>query len=373
MPKLILSSKAQHEKLIRNTIVLGLEKGPDFVRALMIPCIVSLAHVDQNSATSLLKTLTAIKDWRVRYLTCHSLDKVLAAHQIAARFPTNIFQSFFVQNFSEYLLDQAVEVRIAAIDALPRLASLVDQELFVEHVIPRLSHLATDTEPLVRAALAARLPQIVPKMGKKKFNEHFLSLVLAMLRDESLDVKSTFVEHFAPIFEVISPVSMIESLEPVLADLCKSVVWRNKKISLDFVLKVAQAGGKEAMRDSLISLMLDASKDAFECVRDYFVVIVARLKESVGEDWCVDKLMRDVERYLLLTRLESHAHFKFRVAYAKYAGRLWHLFSSDYSRRLLQSLLGLCNDRVANVKIVVAKQIKDIVSHAKFSSPVAAA
>lgn len=85
LPKLILTSKAQHEKLIRNLIVLGLEKGPDFIRSLMIPCIVSLSHVDQNSATSLLKTLTAIKDWRVRYLTCHSLDKVPPCDQRSPR------------------------------------------------------------------------------------------------------------------------------------------------------------------------------------------------------------------------------------------------------------------------------------------------
>jgi len=295
LPKLILSAKAPHEKLIRSIIVTGLEKGPDFIRSLMTPCIISLSHVDQNSATSLLKTLTAIRDWRVRYLLCHSLDKVASPQQIAARFPPNIFQNFFVQNFSDYLLDQAVEVRIAAIDALPRLTGLVDQELFVEHIVPRLSHLATDTEPLVRAALAAKLPQVVPKMGKKKFNEHFLSLVLAMLRDESLEVKATFVDHFSPIFEVISPISMIESLEPVLTELFGSLVWRNKKISLDFVVKVAQAGGKEAMRASLVGLVLDASRDSFECVRDYFVVAATKLKESLGEDWCIDKLMKEVE------------------------------------------------------------------------------
>lgn len=168
-------------------------------------------------------------------------------------------------------------------------------------MIPRLSHLATDTEPLVRVALATRLPQIVPKMGKKKFNEHFLSLVLAMLRDESLEVKSTFVENFSPIFEVISPISMIESLEPVLADLCKSVVWRNKKVALDFVFKVAQSGGKEALKDALVGLVLDAAKDPFECVRDYFAVTVVRLKDCLGEDWCVEKLMREVERQAPLT------------------------------------------------------------------------
>ena len=49
-------------------------------------------------------------------------------------------------------------------------------------------------------ALASKLPGIIPKFSLKKFNEFFLSIVISMLRDESPDVKTTFVENFSPIF-----------------------------------------------------------------------------------------------------------------------------------------------------------------------------
>lgn len=69
-------------------------------------------------------------------------------------------------------------------------------------------------------------------------------------------------------------------------------------------------------------------------------------------------------------RLEIHSHFKYRIAYVKYAGKLWSVFSGDYSRRLIQSLLGLFNDKVANVRIVVAMTAKEVVSHPKCTSNV---
>jgi hypothetical protein len=75
-------------------------------------------------------------------------------------------------------------------------------------------------------AIAINIPEVIPKVGKPKFNDYFLPLVLALLRDEALEVKSQFINSFAPIFEMISPSSMIETLEPVLLELSKSLVWR---------------------------------------------------------------------------------------------------------------------------------------------------
>ena len=216
--------------------------------------------------------------------------------QISSKFPASIFQSFFILNFSEYLIDQSADVRVAAIEALPYLMGVVEIELITEHVIPRLSQLVSDTEVIVRLSFAERMPMLVPKMGRKKFNEHFLSLALAMLRDESTEVKSTFIEHFHPIFEVISPISMIESFEPVLAELSSSLVWRNKKVCLDFVVRVAKAGGREALKPPLVRIVIEASKDTFECVRDCFIVTTTRLKELVGEEWCIEHIMKEVEK-----------------------------------------------------------------------------
>jgi hypothetical protein len=148
----------------------------------------------------------------------------------------------------------------------------------------------------VRVALAQKLPILIPKLGKRRFNEHFLPLVLALLRDESMDVKSVFLDHFAPIFEVISPTTMIEALEPVLNDMAKAILWRNKKIALEFIVKIATVSGKEGMKESLIKIVSDLMKDNFESVRDVVCQTIIKFKEILGEEWIVQVMMPELEK-----------------------------------------------------------------------------
>lgn len=68
--------------------------------------------------------------------------------------------------------------------------------------------------------------------------------------------------------------------------------------------------------------------------------------------------------------METDPHFKYRVAYLKYAGRLWEAFTGENSRKLLQSLLTLANDSVPNVKLVAIKQMQLAVSNPKLNSMV---
>jgi hypothetical protein len=52
--------------------------------------------------------------------------------------------------------------------------------------------------------------------------------------------------------------------------------------------------------------------------------------------------------------MEISPHFKYRVAFCKYVQRFWSAMSPDYSKKLLQSYLSLCCDRVPNVRMAVA-------------------
>lgn len=134
-------------------------------------------------------------------------------------------------------------------------------------------------------------------MGKRKFNEFFLSIVLSLLRDENADVKTTFIENFGPIFTVISPGSMIDALEPVLVELAKSSIWRNKKLALEFIVKITEVGGAEVInRESLLKLINDLTKDNFESVRDCVAQTIIRLKEIISEAWVLEKLMPEIEK-----------------------------------------------------------------------------
>ena len=133
-------------------------------------------------------------------------------------------------------------------------------------------------------------------MGKKKFNETLLPLVLNLLRDESVEVKSNFIESFTPIFEVISPTSILEAVEPVLNDLSKSIGWRFKELCLNFITTIAALSGKDGMKESLLKILLELSRDNFESVRDCVARTILKLKELLGEEWVAREIMPEITR-----------------------------------------------------------------------------
>lgn len=290
LPKIITFAKPQNEKLIRSILTLCLEKGPDFIRAQTVASILSLAEVEKASAHALLKTAASLSDWRVRYAVCSSINA------IAEALGPSIFGTFLMANITDYLLDQNPDTRIAAMETFPVLCKYADSELLSSKVVSCLNHIANDTEVTVKIALATYLPHLVVKLGKKKFNEIFLPLILSLLRDEALDVKASMLENFSPIFEVIGPGVLLDALEPAFTDLSKCVLWRHKRTCLTFLCSVAQAGGREVVRSSLVKVLTDLLKDDFESVREQVIMTIKKLSEFLKDQWVSEHILPEIEK-----------------------------------------------------------------------------
>lgn len=290
LPKIISYSKPQNEKLIRSILTLCLEKGPDFIRAQTVTSILSLAEVEKASAIALLKTAASLSDWRVRYAVCSSMNVIVDI------LGPGVFSSFLMANISDYLLDQNPDTRIAAMETFPVICKVADPELISTKIVNCLNHIVNDTEVTVKIALATYMPYLVVKLGKKKCSEIFLPLILSLLRDEAMDVKASMIENFYPIFEVVGPVVLLDALEPAFLDLSKCVLWRHKRTCLIFLCSVAQAGGREALRPSLVKVLIDLLKDDFESVREEVIETIKKLRETLKDDWILENIIPEIER-----------------------------------------------------------------------------
>lgn len=290
LPKIVAYCKPQNEKMVRHIITFCLEKGPDFIRAQTVSSILSLVDVDRASGTSLLRTASSLSDWRVRYAVCSSVGI------IGEKLGTTVFASFLVKNIGSYLTDQNPDTRISAMETFPLLCKYAEADLLASEIVNGLTHIASDTEVTVKIALATYLPCLITKLGKKKFNEFFLPLILALLRDEAVDVKAAMVGHFGPIFEVIGPNVLLDAVEPAFIDLSKCVLWRHKRTCLTFLCAVAESGGREAVRDSLVKVLVDLVKDDFESVREVVVETIKRLRDCLKEDWLAANVLPEVEK-----------------------------------------------------------------------------
>lgn len=119
---------------------MGIDKGPDFVSAQGVNCIMELARLNKPVATSILKSLSSNTGWRVRYAICHNIQK------IGEKFGRLVFKTFLTKTFSDYLLDQSSETRVGALDCLPKACNFMDVDNISLNLVPCLKHLVNDTE-----------------------------------------------------------------------------------------------------------------------------------------------------------------------------------------------------------------------------------
>jgi hypothetical protein len=68
--------------------------------------------------------------------------------------------------------------------------------------------------------------------------------------------------------------------------------------------------------------------------------------------------------------MEKNPSFKFRIAFIKYMSKLWMVFSPEYGKTLVQTLLILLADKVPNVKINAARASQRVIYHPKCPSTV---
>ena len=82
-----------------------------------------------------------------------------------------------------------------------------------------MKKLQTDTFQYVRSALAENLLSICPIIEKPATNEHILPLFLALLRDESSDVRLNLFKRLEDLNQVIGIENLSQSIIPALTEL----------------------------------------------------------------------------------------------------------------------------------------------------------
>lgn len=65
---------------------------------------------------------------------------------------------------------------------------------------------------------------------------------------------------------------------------------------MEFIGKMTDFVGKEIMRPTISQIIVECSKDSFECVRDYTVTLLLKLKENLGEDYMAGTVLSEIEK-----------------------------------------------------------------------------
>ena len=80
----------------------------------------------------------------------------------------------------------------------------------------------------MRAALAENLLPLCPIIEKQATNEHILPIFLALLRDESSDVRLNLFKKLEDLNSVLGIENLSQSIIPALTELSQDKNWRIK-------------------------------------------------------------------------------------------------------------------------------------------------
>jgi serine/threonine-protein phosphatase 2A regulatory subunit A len=94
-------------------------------------------------------------------------------------------------------------VRTAAAGRLSDFSKIIDAQNIVNKIIPCLKKLQTDSFQYVRSALAENILALCPLIDKANTNEHILPIFLALLRDESSDVRLNLFKRLEDLNRVL--------------------------------------------------------------------------------------------------------------------------------------------------------------------------
>jgi len=147
--------------------------------------------------TPYLKKFAVDKSWRIRYLVADKIMEITDA--IGVENSREHLSSYYCQ----FLEDSESEVRTAAVRRLQDYGKVLEPKVLIQTVIPSLNKLQTDQFTYVRQALAENILSICPIIEKGPTNEHILPIFLALLRDESSDVRLNLFKRLEALNQVI--------------------------------------------------------------------------------------------------------------------------------------------------------------------------
>lgn len=237
------------------------------------------------------------------------------------------------------------------------MCSLLRKDIMLNKVIPSLRLLVNDPSEHVRASMAGVINDLAPILGRDDTVEQLLPMLLELLRDESSDVRLNIISNLDTINGVVGVELLSQSLLPAIVDLAEDSKWRVRFAIIELIPRVAAQLGCDFFNEKLNNLCMVWMSDDVYSIRRAAANNLYKLAELFGEDWAKEQIFPRIER--------MHAH-------TNYLQRMTSLYSIQVLVKTLTVptletiivplILQMVTDAVPNVRLTVARTLKDIVT-----------
>eukprot|EP01134_Creolimax_fragrantissima_P005979 CFRG5979T1 len=349
---------------------------PEFLRSEVIPVFIALAHDDQDSVrllaaegavtvvklmsheeneTLMLATLQQFwrdKSWRVRYMAAEKFIEL----QTALGLPL-AGQAEVVDAYIRLLKDQEAEVRTAASKGIPGFCNNLEedkrQDVTLQLVLPCVKFLVMDSSQHVRAALASRIMDLAPTLGKTLTIELLLPLFLQLLKDEFPEVRLNIISKLEAVNSVIGIDLLSQSLLPAIVELAEDRQWRVRLAIIEYIPLLAQQLGQDFFDERLSTLCMTWLGDCVYSIREAATKNLMLVTETFGVEWAEKTIIPQI------LSMSDHPNYLYRMTTLFSLILLAPVVGSDVVvSALLPSILKLASDPVPNVRFNVARTLE---------------
>ena len=304
--------------------------------------------------------LCFLHDRRVRHNLAKHFSDVAFSLGIQKHPRLNNEQSLIMACFVALLTDAEAEVRAAGVGHLAKMVSWGGQAHFINHLQPLLPALADDVVMEVRSKCALALMDAAHggALEDNLILTAFGPLLESFLQDEFHEVQLQVLTNLHKISHLLPGLSGVVT---TLMQMSKATNWRVREAVAKLLPHLAEARGMEFFVSVLLEpAWLTLLLDAVASVRLAIMKGMSLLVKVAGDDWILQTLLphhiriynQHASSYLIRnTLLQGH------VEALKEAG-------GALQEELLRQVVRGLKDKVANVRMVTANGLHDVLNQA---------
>uniref|UniRef100_A0A6N2MXQ9 Phosphatase PP2A regulatory subunit A/Splicing factor 3B subunit 1-like HEAT repeat domain-containing protein n=1 Tax=Salix viminalis TaxID=40686 RepID=A0A6N2MXQ9_SALVM len=138
-----------------------------------------------------------------------------------------------VPAYVRLLRDNEAEVRIAAAGKVTKFCRILSPEHAIQHILPCVKELSSDSSQHVRSALASVIMGMAPVLGKDAQSNSFF--IFYPLKDEFPDVRLNIISKLDQVNQVIGIDLLSQSLLPAIVELAEDRHWRVRLAIIEYI------------------------------------------------------------------------------------------------------------------------------------------
>ncbi|OHT06030.1 HEAT repeat family protein [Tritrichomonas foetus] len=297
---------------------------------------------------SLVKMIVKDGSWRVRSALANDLPT------ISKPFTQESVMNDICPLLLRLMRDPEAETKTAACRAVSGiLALLKDQEAFIaEKFIPEIGNLTNDGAPQVRREVALRLMELASVIDRHNANASIVPLFIQILRESDNEASVALLTSLLTYVDKVDLPGMTPAILPVILEIAGETHWRVKCVIIKLIPSFANVLGLDDFTKKLFPLVNTWLSDSIYSVREAMATQLGALVQQFGVDWATQALAP------VILQFKANQNYLIRQVTLMCVNHLQGVIPmSVLVKQFLPVVLHMSNDRVANVKFLVAKTL----------------